>query len=224
MKTVMKAKRCVTIAGLSICLFFKGMSGNWQVVPSIDSVSSIDTASSLLTEPGEVLGDLSGTGQRHPHSVFVEIGGGGLVYAIGYEYLFLKHFNVRAGCSYLRLSERGTGKALDLVTLPVGVNFLLDVGSGRHFIEMGLGANYIYMGSTLNSFERETDFYLNPQAYLGYRYQSKDGHWTYRVAFTPFWGSSSLNDHRPNQQNFRITGLAGTSFQPWGCLGVGYRF
>lgn len=157
------------------------------------------------------------------HSLYLELGGGGLLYGLGYEYLISKSVAFRVGTSYVRLTEKYSNKALDMLSVPWGFYYLCNVGKWHHFIELGLGANFVYMGSTLNSFIRENDLYINPQLYLGYRYHSKNGRWIFRSAFTPFYGTSSINDRRPNQQGFRITGLAGTSIQPWACLALGYK-
>lgn len=159
--------------------------------------------------------------QNRRNSVQFELGGNGLLYSLGYERLAWEEIALKAGVSFFRLTEKGTDKDFNIATLPIGVSYLLNISKARHFAELGVGANFICLSSTMNSYVRETDYYLNPTANIGYRYYSKNGRWIYKVSFTPFYGTRPINDSRLNQQQFS---LFGKGFQFWGGIGIGYRF
>jgi len=167
-----------------------------------------------------VLGSWS-MAQERKNSIQLEVGGSGMLYSVAYERLEWERVALKAGVSYLRLTENGTHKYLNWASLPLSASYLIHLQKQCHFVELGAGVNMVYLSSTMNSFIVETDLYLNPTAIIAYRFHSPNGKWLARVACTPFYGTASLTDHRINQQPFSVVG---SGLQCWGGVTVGYRF
>ncbi|MDO9550859.1 MULTISPECIES: hypothetical protein [Rhodonellum] len=156
-------------------------------------------------------------------SVFVELGGAGLIYSFNYEFRFnkenLESWGLRVGAGgYGRTFNYGDGKDTDaLLTLPVQVTRLF--GKGKHFFEVGGGTTFIYSRDTYTygnqspQVSRDFDFILNSgntpafmgTLNLGYRRIPVDGGFTFRANLTPIF----------NQNGF---------WPIWAGVGFGYAF
>ncbi len=153
------------------------------------------------------------------HHVFLEIGGNGLLYSLNYEYRFAKAFVVRAGGAYLYLQEKTTEKNQHIASLPITVSYLLNLCQQQHYVEVGGGAMLFLSSGTISSYKATTDFFPNLTAIIGYRYQPIRKHWSCKVAFTPYYGMSSLINSQGEAFN-----LIGNRLQFWGGVGIGYQF
>lgn len=73
-------------------------------------------------------------------SVYVELGGAGLVYSFNYDFRFdktdINSWGMRAGVGGYAVEDES------LLTIPVQINKLY--GKGRHFFELGGGATFVY--------------------------------------------------------------------------------
>ncbi|ERM82095.1 hypothetical protein P872_08475 [Rhodonellum psychrophilum GCM71 = DSM 17998] len=155
-------------------------------------------------------------------SVFVELGGAGLIYSFNYEFRFdkenLESWGLRVGAGgYGRVNGIYDGRETNAVfTLPVQVTRLF--GKGKHFFEVGGGTTFIYAKRTYkygNQYDEYSDFDFilesdNTPAFmgtlnLGYRRIPVDGGFTFRANLTPIF----------NQNGF---------WPIWAGVGFGYAF
>lgn len=130
-------------------------------------------------------------------SVFFEIAGSGGVGSFNYEKLFFKknntEFTWRAGLSFAPIDKNnGTG-----IVFPLMINTL--IGENSHKLELGLG-----QGITITT---KGSFFALTTAAIGYRYQSENKKWFYRVTYTPL-----------------ISYLVDFQIQQWGGVSIGYTF
>ncbi len=110
-------------------------------------------------------------------SIFLEIAGSGGIGSINFEKQFLKKENVeftwRAGLSLAPIDKNnGTG-----IVFPLMLHSL--IGKNSHKLELGLG-----QGITITT---KGSFFTLTTATLGYRYQSENKKWFYRVTYTPLF-------------------------------------
>jgi hypothetical protein len=129
--------------------------------------------------------------------IYVEAGGAGVIYSVNYDGRFAKLENgvgLRIGIG--GASFEGDG----YVVIPVQVNYL--IGNRGQYLELGGGFTYI---SLTDIFDSNENSQVMGTATIGFRRQpfGKKGI-TYRVAFTPFFGSFGL--------------------QPWAGASIGFRF
>jgi hypothetical protein len=127
-------------------------------------------------------------------SVYVELAGSGGIGSFNFEKHFLKKnttvFTWRAGLSLAPVDKNnGIG-----IVFPLMMNSL--IGKHSHKLELGLG-----QGITLTT---KGSFFALTTAAIGYRYQSDNKKWFYRVTYTPLisylvdfqiqqWGGLSLS-------------------------------
>jgi len=128
-------------------------------------------------------------------SIYLEIAGSGGVGSVNYETHFHKknntEFTWRAGLSLAPIDKNnGTG-----IVFPLMINSL--IGKNSHKLELGLG-----QGITITT---KGSFFAMTTAEIGYRYQSENKKWFYRVTYTPL-----------------ISYLVDFQIQQWGGLSIGY--
>ncbi len=128
-------------------------------------------------------------------SVYFELGGSGGIGSINYEKLFYtkntSEFTWRAGISLAPIDKNnGTG-----LVFPLLINTLL--GKNAHKLELGLG-----QGITLTT---KGSFFALTTAAIGYRYQSKNRKWFYRITYTPL-----------------VSYIADFQVQHWEGISIGY--
>ena len=90
--------------------------------------------------------------------------------------------------------------------------------NNQHGLEFGLGTMNLLTNGNLVEYKGTTDFFVNPNLVLAYRYRPQAGAWWIRAAFTPYYGTSSITN--PEVTSFQAFG---SRFQPWGGLGFGYN-
>lgn len=130
------------------------------------------------------------------NAVYVEALGSAKWYSINYERFLGNEWSVRLGTSLLpNTVNNGFGqyRMLD-VTVPLTLNYLLNIGRSAHNIEFGVGAAPTFTfasfegklsdGSAYNSYSR-TLMTTRGIALVGYRFQPIDGGLMFRVTFTP---------------------------------------
>lgn len=149
-------------------------------------------------------GSLAQQGPTSPNSIYLELGGNGLIYSLNYDRLVTESMGVRAGIGYLQLNAKagsGTDKA-SVTTIPIMVHYLL--GSRSSKLELGAGVCIISAAADISKTGGVEESATLGTATFGYRYQRADEGMTFRAGVTPFFGS--------------------IGFQLWFGLGFGYGF
>ena len=134
-----------------------------------------------------------------PHSLFLEVGGPGIVYSINYDRMLFETFSLRVGATYFTFHELHDDRSGYFFS-PVVANLL--IGSARHKFEAGLG---VVPGWAFPSRPRDySGFQFNEVALAGYRYAPTSGGLTFRA-------------------NVELLHL-NSGFLPWGGISIGYGF
>ncbi len=146
------------------------------------------------------------------HSVYAELAGSAGIWSLNYDLVALNisNFKVGARFGFGFMTEGYAGTTLD-VHIPLTVNFMYAFKE-KHHIELGVGtqiASYEIRSvktATDTEFERKTEALGNMT--LGYRFQSPDGGFMFRVFYSPFFYQDGIY--------FR--------YEHWGGLSLGYAF
>lgn len=147
--------------------------------------------------------DVIGPTEFARNSIFVELGGNGILYSLNYDRKFANHVSGRIGGMFATLKDENTDERIGLLLLPTMVNYLIGSGSSR--IELGLGPLWGYANGELDDVGSFSGFGLaGVTSTVGYRLQPVDGGFNFRIALTPFATSDG--------------------FQLWGGLGFGFSF
>ena len=127
-------------------------------------------------------------------SVYVEIGGNGLVYSLNYDALFQSHWGIRLGGSYYPFDvepdeiHESDDESYAFLGLVMG---LYAIGKKAHKVELGAG---ILFGTI---YDRQRWDFIEPPGTtfsMGYRYYPDNpSHFTFKVAFTPTITRSGLH-------------------------------
>ncbi len=145
------------------------------------------------------------------NSVFIELGGSGVLYSINYDRVINEYFSVRAGLEYMSVSasvSAGGSTASAKATflgIPVIGNFLW--GNENHKLEVGAGLTIFRVtgsASSLDAVASGSGVAPVGTGVIGYRYAPHDGGFTFRAGFTPLFSKEG--------------------WQPWGGLSFGYLF
>lgn len=133
------------------------------------------------------------------NSVFLEVGGPGIIYSLNYDRMLCEMFSLRVGATYFAFHELYDDYA-GYFFAPVVANLLL--GSAQHKFEAGLGVvpgwAFPFRAGDYSGFQ------FNQVALAGYRYAPTGGGLTFRA-------------------NVEVIHLK-AGFLPWGGVSVGYGF
>lgn len=152
------------------------------------------------------------------NSMFVELGGSGVMYSLNYERFFLQDAAVRVGAMYFGISSSATsGTTTDSASaswlaIPILAEYT-GVRQGNHALELGVGIEPMHFSATASSdgtFGAANGWLMTGTAAIGYRYQNPAGGFLFRATFTPLFVFS------PAQ--------GGSAFVPWGGVSFGYSF
>ncbi|MFQ5675784.1 MAG: hypothetical protein ACE5G1_07815 [bacterium] len=136
------------------------------------------------------------------NSVYLELLGNGVFFSINYDRMFSESLCGRVGFSYAELDDE-KGDNVFVTFVPVVANYL--VGKGKHKLELGLGALFIFAARDFDETDTDVDKSgILGTATVGYRFQPLNGGFVFRVGFTPIF--------------------ADDGFAPWGGLSFGYGF
>ena len=127
--------------------------------------------------------------RQTPNSVYLELGGSGILYTVNYERFVQEDFSVRAGAGFVWVGLPGVGSA-SLLAIPVTASYF-GVRSGEHALELGGGAVLVHATAESDitgaeAFAEGTG--VGGTAIVGYRYLPRSGGFNFRAAFTPIWG------------------------------------
>ncbi len=151
--------------------------------------------------------------------VYVEALGSGGLYSINYDRLISPTWAVRVGVSAFNptISNLDAGVAtltkLSLTTIPITSAYVINFPESPHHIELGGGITVLIGSLTVDISNAGYTFTsLNGaggQLLAAYRFQPKEGGFSFRAAFTPFFVA--------------VPGVLATGF-PWGGLSFGGTF
>lgn len=147
--------------------------------------------------------------QAQGNTIFLELGGNGLLYSINYEKSLPSKVALRAGFGYMSVSATsgGAGANASVVTIPLTFSYL--AGSGSAKFEVGAGATMTrFSGSASTGFGDEISagaFVPVGTFIAGLRLAPAGGGFNFKLNFTPFW--------HPD-----------VGFFPWGGLAFGIGF
>jgi len=152
-------------------------------------------AAALLTAvlmPGHALAQSNDS----PASMFVEVGGNGLVYSLNYEGNIGDRYTGRVGFTFLNVTvvgeDSGEESQVAVTIVPVLGNVLL--GSGRTRVELGAGPLLAVKSTGVNRIERgnasiemDSDWSVaGVTSTVGVRFQPRNG-MLLRATLTPFY-------------------------------------
>ncbi len=135
-------------------------------------------------------------------SMYVELGGPGLIASVNYDTRFTKTLTGFGG-------RLGIGVVTDFfssaVTVPVEVNYLVGKDSGQHFLELGAGTTFIGGSEIVLGSKEPSRFYpFIEHVTVGYRYNSIRSDFVVHAIICPFFSSNG--------------------FQFWAGVGFGQKF
>ena len=118
------------------------------------------------------------------NAAYVELGGNGLFTSLNYERQFTSHpgFGARVGAGIYFTNH--------ILTLPVGINYLVKLSSSHSFIDVGFGVTYTRADVTLYSSTKPSNpnyintHYINYVPSVGFRRQTSKN-WMFRLSLTP---------------------------------------
>jgi hypothetical protein len=123
------------------------------------------------------------------NSIYLELLGNGVAYSINYDRMISEYVGARIGLSYIPEHETFFDKVGDTFIVPALINYFVGKGSSK----LELGAGIIYIGGDKNThyigfFSPKRNSAIRGTATFGYRHQSADGGFVFRIGFTPFFG------------------------------------
>jgi hypothetical protein len=127
--------------------------------------------------------------QSHPNSLYVELLGNGGLYSINYDRLFTSNIGGRIGFSYLSFKKDLFLPEMTLFTFPVSFSYLLGEGSSK--LELGAGIT-IVSGEFDWVNEKGSGGLVVPNLIFGYRFQSSDGGFLFRIGYIPLFTSEGV--------------------------------
>jgi len=125
--------------------------------------------------------------QKTAKSIYFELGGPGLA-SVNFDTRFTKAeggIGGRVGVGYFNIDGE------QLLTIPVGINYLLSKDQ-RHYFEIGAGATFARYSSEY--YYDDEDVFTGTFGHLnfGYRLQPKEGGFVFRAAITPVFGNGGF--------------------------------
>lgn len=135
------------------------------------------------------------------NTVYLELGGSGLLYSLNAEHLFSNRLALRVGVSYTSILGGS------ILTVPSTASVLIDLPDPETDMEVGAGLTLI---------AGEEHPRIIGTGIIGLRYQPQNGDFFFRFAFTPFFVK---NDEDVGSGFFSLGGIP---FRP--ALAFGYSF
>ena len=125
------------------------------------------------------------------NSIFLELGGNGVVYSLNYDHKFFDHASARIGGSYIRFSADDPNTLdgrISLLFVPITASYL--VGEGNSRLELGGGPLITVAssgGGTVDNeqFDNFRGGGVGFTGIVGYRLQPRNGGFLFRIGFTP---------------------------------------
>lgn len=179
-------------------MYFSLLTTFYKIRPC--SVFVILLALSSLAHAQE---DVIGPTEFARNSIFVELGGNGILYSLNYDRKFTDHVSGRIGGMGFSIESDNSTDRVGLLLFPTMVNYLLGSGSSR--LELGAGLLWGIAGGELEDYGSLNGVGLaGITSTIGYRLQPARGGFNFRIGLTPY--------------------ISNGEFQFWGGLGFGFGF
>jgi hypothetical protein len=156
-------------------------------------------------------------------SVFLEIGGHGLIYSVNYQRQIKGNWNGGGGIDFLRVVENETDKHLNFWSIPLDIHHGWKSKNERHGFELGVGVQLLIGSGNTSSFRKRTDLFINPSLIAAYTYHTKKNI-LFSASFTPSYGTKSITEKSGYFELYDPMVINGTTIHLWMGLGVGYKF
>ncbi len=125
---------------------------------------------------------------KRGQTVFVEVGGQGLLFTANYDTRFSNKrdgLGGRAGIGYMAIDGD------NITTIPFSLNYLL--GKGKHFFEVGLGATAMIASTNSDILlDNDSDGGVIGTMSFSYRLQPEDSGFSFRAGLTPIFNSRNF--------------------------------
>jgi len=108
-------------------------------------------------------------------TLFIELGGAGLILSVNYDRIFREHLSLRAGFGLMAVGE---GERVHV--FPIGANYLL--GPGDHKLELDVTVTVALEGGG--------KYFPLISPGMGYRFAPKSGGLSYRAVVSPVFTQS----------------------------------
>lgn len=133
------------------------------------------------------------------NSVYLEVGGNGVLYSINYDRLFqtpkMGKYAIRIGYGF---SKNFNNNRLIINTFPFEITGLYSLKNEKHFFEVGPGITGFYRARYTTGDKLTLLLFT---ARIGYRYQKSDGGTLFRIGFTPLYDFYSFNPQNAIEYN-----------------------
>ncbi len=147
--------------------------------------------------------DVTGPTEFARNSIFVELGGNGVLYSLNYDRKFTDHVSGRVGGMGFSVESNNGADRVSLLLFPTMINYL--IGSGNSRLELGAGLLWGIAEGELEDYGSFNGLGLaGVTSTIGYRLQPETGGFNFRVGLTPYFSDGT--------------------FQFWGGLGLGFGF
>jgi hypothetical protein len=151
--------------------------------------------------------------------LYVELGGPGGAYSIGYERMLPLDFAVRAGISYIYVTAvAGLAKA-HVLFVPIVASWN-GAGRGSHALELAGGATIIYCNASAGlgpiTFGSTSGTSAVGTFSIGYRFQPRSGGIQFRFGFSGLFGPGFGLGIDEGERKWR--------FLPWAYASIGWTF
>ena len=178
---------------------------NWffKIVLLLVSITLIHTAKAQTEFCNEI----------NKNSVYIELGGNGVLYSLNYDRFFEISNRLKASCRLgFHYSENLNDNGNRFIGFPIEISGLYSIFKNKHFLEIGTGLTFM----------NDNDFSMDNKAQVfiwvlraGYRYQKPEGGLFLRLGFTPMYDFYVMNP------------MSHIDYHSWflfGGVGIGYTF
>lgn len=130
--------------------------------------------------------------ERRGHGAFFELGGSAITYSMNYETRFgatNRGLGARVGIGFSSLT------AVDCITVPIVVNYMLGKKNGKNYLELGAGYTYADLRESENFKVNDETVMFEGTSFMNlslmYHRHPPLGGFMWKIGFTPLLGNFS---------------------------------
>ena len=125
------------------------------------------------------------------NSLYLELGGNGLLYSINYERLLGNQIGVRVGGTRISFDSFDSDDNVGVTLVNVMTNYF--VGAGKHRLELGAGGLALFSSADFDGIGSVAEKGLYGTGTVGYRLQPVNGGFLFKLGFTPIFGKGGFS-------------------------------